>query len=73
MLEEMGFYALKTYLEAFPMWHGGLRTCLISGAVPDQTPAQWVKDPALPQLRLRFDPWPGTFHMPWKEEKKKST
>ena len=22
--------------------------------------AQWVKDLALPQLRLRSDPWPGT-------------
>ena len=40
-----------------------------------------VKDPALPklwhrsQLRLRFDPWPGNFHMlqvqPKKEKKKK--
>ena len=22
-------------------------------------PAQWVKDPALPQLQLGSDPWPG--------------
>ena len=43
-------------------------------------PEQWIKDPVWPQLwhksqmRLRFNPWPGNFHMPqvWpKEEKKK--
>ena len=27
--------------------------------------AQWVQDPALPQLWLGFDPWPRNFHMPW--------
>ena len=38
---------------------------------------QQVKDLALPQLWhrlplwLRFDPWPGTFHMPWVQLKKK--
>ena len=26
--------------------------------------AQWVKDLALPQLRHRFNPWPGNFHVP---------
>ena len=44
------------------------------------TVAQWVKDPALPQvwprsqLQLRFETWPRNFHMPWvhpKEKKKK--
>ena len=31
---------------------------------------QWVNDPALPrfwlkpQMWLKFDPWPGNFHMP---------
>ena len=25
--------------------------------------AHWVKDPALPQLWLRFNPWPGNFHV----------
>ena len=35
----------------------------IAGSIPD--PAQWAKDPALPQLRLSLqlwlgsDPWPG--------------
>ena len=24
---------------------------------------QWVRDMALPQLWLRFDPWPRKFHM----------
>ena len=39
--------------------------------------AQWVKDPELPQLWhrsqlwLRFDPWPGNFHMPWVQPEKK--
>ena len=33
------------------------------GSIPGLT--QWVKDPALLQLQLQFDPWPGTFHMPW--------
>ena len=38
---------------------------------------QWVKDLAS-QLRLRFNPWPRNFHMPWgaaikKKKKKKVT
>ena len=28
------------------------------------TVIQWVKDPALLQLWLRFDPWPRNFHVP---------
>ena len=24
-----------------------------------------LKDLALPQLQLRFSPWPRSFHMPW--------
>ena len=38
---------------------------------------QWVKDLVLsllwlwPQLWLRFDPWPGNFHMPRVEQNKK--
>ena len=27
--------------------------------------AQWVKDLTLSLQRLRADPWPGIFHMPW--------
>ena len=39
-----------------------------------QSPA-WhseFKDPALPQLQLEFNLWPGNFHMPWAGLKKKS-
>ena len=38
---------------------------------------QWVKDPVLPQLwcrlqlQLRINPWPGNFHVPWVQLKKK--
>ena len=28
-----------------------------------QQPPQWVKNVVLPQLRLRFDPWLGSFHI----------
>ena len=34
--------------------------------------AQWVKDTSLP-LWLRFQSWPGNFHMPQVQPKKKST
>ena len=42
-----------------------------------QSPAHLsgLKDPLLPQLWLRFNPWPGNFHMhqewPFKKEKKR--
>ena len=42
----------------------------------DPCPAQWVKDPALPQLcrrsqlQLGFDPWPVNFHIPRVQQKK---
>ena len=34
---------------------------------------QQVKDPALslPQLRCRFNPWPGNLHLLWVQPKKK--
>ena len=35
------------------------------------TVVQWVKDLALLQLWLRFNPWPGNFHMLWVWRKKK--
>lgn len=34
------------------------------------TTAQQVKDLALLQLQLRFNPWPGNFHMPQVQEGK---
>ena len=39
---------------------------------------QWVKNLVLPQLWyrlqlwLKFDPWPGNFHMPWAQPKTKN-
>ena len=33
--------------------------------------AQWVKGPALLQLRLRSDPWPWEVHVPWDGQKRK--
>ena len=41
--------------------------------------AQQVKDPALSLQRLGlllwrgFDPWPGKFHVPWVQQKKKKS
>ena len=32
--------------------------------------AQWIKDPALSLLWLRFSPWPGNFCMSWAQPKK---
>ena len=46
------------------------RSVPIKKQTPNQTRSgvptvvQWVKDPALPQLWLRFDPWTRNFHMP---------
>ena len=49
----------------------------LSGIV-DSNPglARWVKFPQLSgklQVRLRFDPWPWNFHMPWEWLKEKKT
>ena len=33
--------------------------------------AQWVKDPVLSLLWRGFSPWPGNFHMPQAQPKKK--
>ena len=55
--------------------HGSSR-CWVTGSIPGL--AQWVKDLVLLQLwhRLKlwlgFYPWPGNFHMPWVQPKKKS-
>ena len=50
------------------------KTAAAIPGVPDV--AKWVKDPVLPQLwlrsyQLRFDPWPGNFHVLWVRQKKK--
>ena len=61
-----------------PLWLSGLRTrcclCEEAGLSPGLT--QWVRDPVLLQVwpghgcgvglqpQLRFNPWPGDFHMP---------
>ena len=38
-----------------------LGCCLGACSIPG--PVQWVKDLALPQLWLGFDPWPGNLHI----------
>ena len=49
-------------------WVNDLAYCC-GGTGSSPSPAQWVKDLVLPQvwrrsqLWLRFDPWPGNFHM----------
>ena len=35
--------------------------------------AQWVKDLAVSLWWLKFDPWPGNFHMPQVQPKKDET
>ena len=42
--------------------------CSVAGSIP--SPVLWVKDRALLQLWLGFDPWPKNFHMPWVQLKK---
>ena len=40
------------------------------------SPAQWVKDPALPQLRLGSDPWPrpSLYHGGiWRKKERETT
>ena len=62
--------------QEFLLWHSSLRIqhCL-SGAGLIPCPVQWVKDPALTQLQLRFNPWPRNVHRPQvrplKKKKKK--
>ena len=34
---------------------------------------QWVKDPALSLLWRGFNPWPGSFSMPWEWPKQNKT
>ena len=51
--------------------------CLCAGKGLIPGPAQCIKDLLLLQLWhrlqfwLRFDPWPGNFHRPWMQPKKK--
>ena len=51
---------LKYVLSCREIWGGGVPAVV-----------QWVKDLALPQLWLRFDPWSGNFLMPWVRPKQK--
>ena len=59
-------------VEQLRIWH-----CLCGEAGSIPSPAQWVKDLALPQLWRRFqlylgfDPWPGNFHILWVRPGKK--
>ena len=39
--------------------------------VPSQAQCNWLKDPILSQLRLRFSPWLGNFYMPGVQPLKK--
>ena len=63
----------------FLLWRSKLRIwhCLCHGPCSIPGPALWVKDLVVLwlwrrwQLQLRFDPWPGNFHMPWAWLKKK--
>ena len=46
---------------------------LVAAEVWVRSPA-WhsgLEDPGLPKLWLRFNPWPGNFHMPWGQPLKK--
>ena len=51
--------------------------CLLWRLWFNLSPAQWVKNPILllwyrMQLRLRFDPCPGNFHVPRMQPKKEN-
>ena len=56
----------ETAFWEFPLWCSQLRIwcCLpgSTGSIPG--PVQWVKDPSLSQLWLRFSRWPRNLHMP---------
>ena len=49
----------------FLLWCSGFRIqcCLCSSVALILSLVQWVKDPELLQLQLKFSPWPGNFHM----------
>ena len=71
-------YSLRSFSPGVPavvQWVND-PACLCGGTGLIPSLAQWVKDAVLlqlwhrPQPRLRFDPWPGNFHMPWVHPKK---
>ena len=41
-------------------WPGSLLMHKLSPSL-----VQWIKDPVMPQLQHRFNPWPGNFHVSW--------
>ena len=47
--------------------------CLCGSTSSVSSLALWVKDPAWPQLRLRFDPWPRNFHIQWGAARKEKS
>ena len=69
----------QKYLEEFLLCSGTVgyeSDCSGSGHPPSHAgltpgPVQGLKDLALPQLRLGFNPWPRNFHKPWVQSLKK--
>ena len=57
-------YQIRRLLQGLPLWRSGVSNILGTARTQVHVPgsAQWVKDPALPQLwlspQLGCDPWP---------------
>ena len=62
----------KENRDEFPLWYKGISSISAArGHTFNPLLAQWVKDPTLPQLQLRPDPWPqGTpYALGWPKKK----